>query len=173
MSTTEAFHSLIRDPRRELNSLIEKKDVTQLLYRAGTVHGHYCPGLALGVLASVEGLHALARLRNIPLTELLQSDGMEELIAVVETNSCVSDGVQVVTGCTFGNNSLIYHDYGKTAVSLGSRTGKGIRVNVGPAYRGIIDKNVPEYTSLFEEVVKNHNRDSEPVSYTHLRAHET
>jgi formylmethanofuran dehydrogenase subunit E len=66
-----------------------------------------------------------------------------------------------VTGCTFGNNSLIYHDYGKTTVSLGSRTSKGIRVNVGPAYRGIIDKNVPEYTSLFEEVVKNHNRDSE------------
>jgi formylmethanofuran dehydrogenase subunit E len=161
MPVTKVFHSLIENPRRELNSLIEKKDMTQILFKAGVVHGHYCPGLALGVVASVEGLHALARLRDIQLSDLLQADGMEELIAIVEMNSCVSDGVQVVTGCTFGNNSLIYHDYGKTAVSLGSRSGRGLRVNVGPEYQEVLNKTVPEYTPLFERVVKNHERDSE------------
>ena len=57
---------------------------------------------------------------------------MEELIAIVETNNCFSDGVQVVTGCTFGNNGLIYKDLGKTAVTVAKRDGTAIRIVLDP-----------------------------------------
>ena len=56
------------------------------------------------------------------------SKGMEEVVAIIETNNCFSDGVQMVTGCSFGNNALIYRDYGKTAVTLAKRTGEALRV---------------------------------------------
>lgn len=50
--------------------------------------------------------------------DLYQSDGMEELIAVVEIDACFADGIQAVSGCTLGNNSLIYRDLGRTAVTF-------------------------------------------------------
>jgi formylmethanofuran dehydrogenase subunit E len=46
--------------------------------KAGQFHGHYCPGLALGVLA---GTYAMAQMSEM-------SDGMEKLLAIVETNNC-------------------------------------------------------------------------------------
>ncbi|TDA26121.1 MAG: hypothetical protein DSO01_06175 [Archaeoglobi archaeon] len=41
----------------------------------------------------------------------------EEILAIVECNNCLTDGVQVATGCTLGNNSLIYLDLGKNALT--------------------------------------------------------
>jgi formylmethanofuran dehydrogenase subunit E len=64
------------------------------------------------------------------LRKLLAITAMEEVIAVVETNNCFSDGLQVVTGCSFGNNALIFRDYGKTAFTLARRNGEGFRVSV-------------------------------------------
>jgi formylmethanofuran dehydrogenase subunit E len=83
----------------------------------------------------------------------VKSTGMEEVLAVVETNSCFSDGVQMVTGCSFGNNSLIYRDFGKTAFTLARRTGEALRIavltDINPVDR------YPEATALFKKVVKD------------------
>mgnify|MGYP002866640913 CR=1 FL=1 len=38
----------------------------------------------------------------------------EEIVAIVETDACSCDVVQVITGCTFGKGNLLYRDYGKT-----------------------------------------------------------
>lgn len=65
----------------------------------------------------------------LAITELdVKGTGMEEVIAIVETNNCFSDGVQIVTGCSFGNNALIYKDVGKTAVTVAKRDGSAIRI---------------------------------------------
>jgi len=37
----------------------------------------------------------------------------EELVAVVENDSCAADAIQFITGCTFGKGNLIFHDFGK------------------------------------------------------------
>ncbi|MCL4502615.1 MAG: FmdE family protein [Deltaproteobacteria bacterium] len=42
------------------------------------------------------------------------------MVAIVECNNCFTDGIQAVTGCTFGNNALIFQDLGKTAVTVAS-----------------------------------------------------
>ncbi|MCL6592084.1 MAG: TraR/DksA C4-type zinc finger protein [Firmicutes bacterium] len=83
----------------------------------------------------------------------LASDGMEELLAIIEINSCFCDGIQYVTGCTLGNNALIYRDYGKTAVTLCRRDGRGLRLAVKSGYREQLDQLVPEFTPLFQKVV--------------------
>ena len=83
-------------------------------------HGHSCPGLALGYRASV---FALKQLGNRAADE--------ELVAIVENNSCAVDAVQVVTGCTFGKGNLIFRDYGKQVYTFIKRpSGEGIRISV-------------------------------------------
>lgn len=78
------------------------------------------------------------------------SKGMEEVVAIVETNGCFSDGVQMVTGCSFGNNALIYRDYGKVALTLTKRSGEGIRIVAKPDWLGEQD---PEAATLFQKVI--------------------
>ena len=86
-------------------------------------HGHICPGLAIGYQAAKAGIAWLEENRA--------SD--EELVAIVETDACGADAVQVLTGCTFGKGNFIYKDYGKQAFTFISRkTGKGVRISMKP-----------------------------------------
>jgi len=101
----------LNDPRAAVKDLLRRGDLHMLLDTAAQLHGHYCPGLAFGVKA---GYAALKRLG-------FDNTGMEELLAVVECNNCFVDGVQMSTGCSFGNNAMIYKDLGKTAVTIMSR----------------------------------------------------
>ena len=82
-------------------------------------HGHECRGLAWGYKVAEFALEKLNFDRS--------SD--EELVAIVENDSCGIDGVQVVAGCTFGKGNLIFRDYGKHVYTFFNRnTGKGIRI---------------------------------------------
>lgn len=136
----------VRNPREEIKERIATGDLQWLLERAGEIHGHYCPGLAFGVRA---GYRAVSELQA-------HSIGMEEVVAIVETNSCFSDGIQFVTGCTFGNNGLIYRDYGKTAVTVARRDGEGVRVSINVG-SGFLAKREPEAMKLFQKVVTERN----------------
>ncbi|MGM0431403.1 MAG: tRNA (N6-threonylcarbamoyladenosine(37)-N6)-methyltransferase TrmO [Spirochaetota bacterium] len=151
---------ILQHPRAEAVGLIRQRHYKQLLVKAATLHGHFCPGLALGVVAAVDGLHALAKLVDCSVAQLLGSEGLEELVAIIEINSCFADGIQFVSGCTFGNNSLLYKDTGKTAVTFALRGGQGIRIVqqlTGPALFEHFD---PEYRRLFDAVICNQLRDT-------------
>lgn len=136
-----------QNPRKEIWELVNT-NIKALLKESGKLHGHYCPYLAYGVRA---GPYAIKKMKG-------EHKGMEEVLAIVETNNCFSDGIQYSTGCTFGNNSLIYRDYGKTAFSLVNRDGEGIRVSVRSEADEIWSKKYPKYMKLFGKVVGN--RDS-------------
>jgi formylmethanofuran dehydrogenase subunit E len=57
----------------------------------------------------------------------------EEVVAIVETDACGADAVQVLTGCTFGKGNFIFKDYGKTAFTFFSReSGRGVRIVLKP-----------------------------------------
>jgi len=91
--------------------------------RCETFHGHVCGGLAIGYVAATAGLAWLKEKRALD----------EELVAIVETDACCVDAVQVLTGCTFGKGNLIYRDYGKMAFTFfNRRTGQGIRLAMKP-----------------------------------------
>jgi formylmethanofuran dehydrogenase subunit E len=107
-------------------------------------HGHVCPGLSLGYKAAKVGIEML--------NEMRAED--EELVAIVENDSCFVDAVQVLTGCTFGKGNLIYKDYGKMAVTFASRkTGKGIRISLkGGAFR---PQDRQEHFELLQKVLND------------------
>ena len=139
MSQTEKFGLGLRE---EIEKLIEKGDLKGLLYKAGELHGHLCPYLAYGVMAGYIAVREL----NIKNT------GMEEIIAIVETNNCFTDGIQVVTGCSFGNNSLIFKDLGKTAVTVARRDGSAIRIVLDPDFEESRREEYPEAHQLWNEI---------------------
>jgi formylmethanofuran dehydrogenase subunit E len=57
----------------------------------------------------------------------------EELVAIVETDACGADAIQVLTGCTFGKGNFLFRDYGKHAFTLlGRKSGRGVRVCLRP-----------------------------------------
>ncbi len=82
-------------------------------------HGHSCPGLALGYLAAKAGLDEFK-------TERAED---EELVCIVENDSCAVDAIQVMLGCTFGKGNLIFRDWGKQVYTFMDRqSGRGLRV---------------------------------------------
>ncbi len=82
-------------------------------------HGHLCPGLLIGYRA------AKAARDQLPLPRAQD----EELVCIVENDSCSVDAVQVMTGCTFGKGNLIYKDFGKQVFTwLRRPDGAGVRL---------------------------------------------
>jgi formylmethanofuran dehydrogenase subunit E len=131
----------LQNPRQEIEEAIAAGDLPRLLRMNGMLHGHFCPFSAVGVKAAARAVRELD----------VKSRGMEDVVAIVETNNCFSDGVQFVTGCSFGNNALIYRDYGKTAFTLARRTGEAVRISVR-ADRVMAERS-PEAVNLFQRVV--------------------
>lgn len=83
-------------------------------------HGHACPGLAIGY-----------RVARFVLQEIGERARDEELVAIVENNSCAVDGVQLYLGCTFGKGNLIFRDYGKQVYTFIIRPeSEGLRIAV-------------------------------------------
>lgn len=140
------------NPRKDIVSDIVAGNTDKLLLNAAQIHGHFCPGLALGIMAAT---FAMQQIRA-------ESDGLEDLLAIVETNNCFSDGIQFVTGCSFGNNALIFNDLGKTAFTLTKRDGKGIRINTRKDSKTYMkeanEKFSPEYAKLVAK--KDHSEES-------------
>ncbi|MBN2072465.1 MAG: TraR/DksA C4-type zinc finger protein [Actinobacteria bacterium] len=131
--------------RDEINSLIAKDDLIGLLKKSALFHGHICSFSAYGVKAGYYAMKQLA----------LTSEGMEEVLSIVETNNCFSDGIQVTTGCTFGNNGLIFHDKGKTAVTVIHRKSKdSIRLSLKKDFLDSRTEVYPVVSSLFERIVR-------------------
>ncbi|HAA05617.1 MAG TPA: formylmethanofuran dehydrogenase [Syntrophobacteraceae bacterium] len=82
-------------------------------------HGHMCPGLAIGYRA--------ARIIMERLGSFRAED--EELVAIVENDSCSVDAVQWITGCTFGKGNFVFRDYGKQVFTVALRpSGRALRV---------------------------------------------
>ncbi len=111
-------------------------------------HGHACPGLAFGYRAAL-----------FALRELGDRAGDEELIAIVENNSCAVDAIQAMTGCTFGKGNLIFNDYGKQVYKFIRRpSAEGIRISVDWSFpeseeeKGIWDRYIRG--ERFDEVLK-------------------
>src|SRR5512142_1422997 len=93
---------------------------TDDLREAIQFHGHLCPGLALGYRVAKAALRELGADRPQD----------EELVAVVENDSCAADAVQFITGCTFGKGNFIFRDYGKHVYTIyNRRTGKCVRIS--------------------------------------------
>jgi formylmethanofuran dehydrogenase subunit E len=139
---------MMQNPRLSIEEMIQNQDLKGLIEKAAELHGHLCSFVTMGVIAGCLAVRKLGE---------ESTDGMERITCIIECNNCFSDGVQITTGCTFGNNALIYRDLGKNAFTLIKRGGKALRICVRPEVREIIDtlqeKIYPGSQELFDKVV--------------------
>ena len=139
---------IMKNPRLPIQEMIQKQDLPGLIVKAAELHGHLCSFVTMGVIAGCLAVRKLGE---------ESTDGMEKVTCIIECNNCFSDGVQITTGCTFGNNALIYRDLGKNAFTLIKRGGKAFRVCVRAEVREILDalqaKIYHGSQELFDKVV--------------------
>jgi formylmethanofuran dehydrogenase subunit E len=99
-------------------------DAKEYLEAGLNLHGHKCPAMPLGLRAGMAAMNRLGVERSMD----------KELAAVVELGDdhcshCFADGIQTVTGCTFGKGNLRKMGYGKFGVTLVDRkSGQAVRV---------------------------------------------
>lgn len=96
------------------------KSLDELLRECSSRHDHLCPRQVLGIRIGLAGAAALG---------LSPRGGEKRLLAIVETDGCFTDGVEVATGCTVGHRTLRVEDYGKIATTfVDIRTGRSLRI---------------------------------------------
>ena len=99
-------------------------DAREFLKAGQQLHGHKCPAMPLGLRAGAAAMNALAVARAKD----------KELAVVLELGDdhcahCFADGVQVITGCTFGKGNIRKAGQGKFGVTLTEQaTGRSVRV---------------------------------------------
>ncbi|HET9443115.1 MAG TPA: FmdE family protein [Acidimicrobiales bacterium] len=100
-------------------------------------HGHMCGGMATGIKASELALRHVG-----PFTR------DEDLTAVVETDMCAVDAIQVITGCSFGKGNLVHRDWGKNAYTFYNRpAGTAVRISPRPG----VWEGTPERQELWRK----------------------
>ncbi len=130
------------------------------LKSAAAFHGHTCPGLAIGV-----------RVAGLALKEIFRGRAQdEEIVAIVENDSCAVDAIQLLTGCTLGKGNLILRDYGKQVYTFIRRPAKeGL---TGEALRVSVDFRGPEETPREKEMwgrFSGGDRSEEVLKAVHAR----
>lgn len=110
-------------------------------------HGHVCPGILLGVKVAEFALQHLQ----------VDKDVDEELLAVVETDSCGVDAIQAILGCTLGKGNLLVKDYGKAVYTIASRK-KNKTVRIAQRYNAL---QSPASTRFGELKRKSHLTEEE------------
>lgn len=90
------------------------------LKRALDFHGHLCPGLLIGWRA----------VRAVSQALDLKPSRDEELVAVVENDSCSVDAFQALLSTTFGKGNLKWLDHGKQVFTVIDRqAGRAVRAS--------------------------------------------
>ncbi len=99
-------------------------DPKEFLAAGQQLHGHKCPAMPLGLRAGAAAMNKLGVERA--------KDG--QLVALLELGEghcahCFADGIQMITGCTFGKGNIQQLGYGKFGLTLVDRaTGRAVRV---------------------------------------------
>ncbi len=90
--------------------------------KVGEYHGHVCFGIAMGTKMT------LAAMRHLGLDPAVRN---KNLIVYAEIDRCMTDAIQVISGCTLGHRTLKHVDYGKFAATfVNLTTGKAVRATI-------------------------------------------
>jgi len=118
----------------------------QDFYETGlALHGHKCPAMPMGLRVGAAAMNALGVERA--------KDG--QLLALVELGddhcaTCFADGIQTITGCTFGKGNIRKLHYGKWGVTLVEvSTGRAVRVT--PKAEAMLANKQTEFFKEYRE----------------------
>jgi len=109
-------------------------------------HGHKCPAMPMGLRVGAAAMNMLGVERA--------KDG--QLLALVELGenhcaTCFADGIQMITGCTFGKGNIRRLHHGKWGLTLvDKKTGRAVRV-VPKAEAMLANKKTTFFTEYREK----------------------
>ena len=99
----------------------------ELLYQSAVLHQHLCPRQVLGVRMGLAGGRWLGL--DVPQID-------KRLLAIVETDGCLIDGLAVATGCRVGRRTMRVLDFGKVAATfVDTQTGRAVRITPSASTR--------------------------------------
>jgi formylmethanofuran dehydrogenase subunit E len=108
-------------------------------------HGHHCPGLAIGVRASLEAIKLLS----------IDTD-QDEVCCISENSTCSVDGIRVLLGCTEEKGNLFFESNNLQAFSIFNKTtGESVRIVLKPLPQMSRDQlesfllNEPDVSQIF------------------------
>ena len=118
----------------------------QDFYETGlALHGHKCPAMPMGLRVGAAAMNALGVERA--------KDG--QLVALAELGddhcaTCFADGIQTITGCTFGKGNIRKLHYGKWGVTL-VEVSSGRAVRVTPKAEAMLANKQTEFFKEYRE----------------------
>jgi formylmethanofuran dehydrogenase subunit E len=108
--------------RKKMANIIEAREY----FEAGmALHGHKCPAMPMGLRVGAAAMNTLGveRAKDGQLLALIE-------IGINHCATCFADGVQAITGCTFGKGNIRRLNYGKWALTLiDKKAGRAVRVS--------------------------------------------
>lgn len=131
----QQVHQAIRvdSPRIDIVRNIMDGNTRELLLQAARLHGHICPGLALGVMGGTLAMQQLYAVGGDP----------RDYVLTMEMQNCPVDGVMFVTGCTPGTHRFIWQNPENMCFYLKNKDGKGWKVTLKESNREYINEHVP------------------------------
>jgi len=137
----ENIHKTIRtdSPRIDIIRDIVSDNTEELLLKAAQMHGHICPGLALGVMGAAKVMQLIYGRQLDP----------QDFTLTVEMQNCLVDGIIFVTGCTPGNKRLVMDNRNQMRFTLKNK--EGWIVCLKESGQKYIDKCIPATLSPAEK----------------------
>jgi len=123
------------------------KDFEYYLQKAGDYHGHICTGIVFGTRISLSAMKSLGLDPDVK---------NKNLIVYAEIDRCMTDAVQVISGCHLGHRSMKYVDYGKFAATfINTDTEKAVRGTIKESFKSSddIDELIKTVAQLPEDTV--------------------
>ena len=108
-------------------------------------HGHKCPAMPNGLRVGAAAMNALG----------VERTGDSALYAILDLGenhcaTCFGDGVQVITGCTFGKGNITKTHKGKWALTLvDKKTNRAVRVT--PKAEAMLANKKTEFFTEYRE----------------------
>lgn len=129
-------------PRIDIVRHIIDNDTHSLLLKAAQLHGHICPGLALGVLGATYAMQQI----------YAQGGNPQDYQLELEMQNCPIDGILFVTGCTPGTRRFcLTGDPEKMSFALTNAQGKGWKITLLPSNREYLNEQIPPHLSPAEK----------------------
>ena len=115
-------------------------------YEAGLqLHGHKCPAMPMGLRVGEAALNTLG-------VERAKDGQLEAIVEIGEEHcaTCFADGVQMITGCTFGKGNIKKAHIGKWGVTLIDKA-KGKSVRVTPTAEAMMSNKKTAFFTEYRE----------------------
>lgn len=125
----------IDSPRIEIVRHIMNNDTKALMLKAAQIHGHICPGLAMGVMGATKVMQELYNRQENPLDYTL----------IADMQNCPADGALFVTGCTPGTRRFIQGEHPENmCFYLKNKDGKGWKLTLRESSREYMKQHLPD-----------------------------